>query len=113
MNAKWASITATEMQCVKIPSGLLGIMNLAIPVNAKRDLKEMDTSEIATVSCKIHPDIFTFISPDINECTNGQKTKCDENAICTNTFGVLRSNNFGYTCKCSNGYDGNGYNCHG
>ena len=101
------------MQCAKIQSGLLEIMNLAIPVNAKRDLKEMDTQESAMVRRRVDLEIFTFTSSDINECKNGQLTKCDENAICTNTVGVLRNNPFGYTCTCADGYEGNGYNCYG
>jgi hypothetical protein len=41
---------------------------------------------------------------DINEC---ETTKpCHKDAICTDTIGS-------YTCKCKNGFEGDGINCKG
>eukprot|EP00122_Pirum_gemmata_P014732 Pgem_evm1s13743 len=41
---------------------------------------------------------------DVNECADPTLNNCDSNASCTNTNGS-------YTCKCKNGFVGNGNNC--
>ena len=46
---------------------------------------------------------FTAITPDINECENGQHD-CDAHAFCRNTIGS-------YSCTCGIGYEGDGIQC--
>ena len=46
---------------------------------------------------------INFPHIDIEEC---QKNPCHVNAICSNVDGS-------YSCKCQNGYIGNGFNCEG
>jgi len=59
------------------------------------------------VSCGLIPQrpllcLITFVIADINECAT--VNLCDGNAICENTNGS-------YTCQCSSGWTGDGYNC--
>ena len=42
---------------------------------------------------------------DIDECETGSQT-CHADAHCGNTLGS-------YTCTCNNGYNGDGFTCHG
>jgi len=43
---------------------------------------------------------------DEDECDNAERNDCDLNALCNNTEGY-------YTCRCLNGYEGDGGNCTG
>ena len=47
-----------------------------------------------------------FFHLDIDECTNAETNECHFNASCNNTEGS-------YTCRCLDGYQGNGKNCTG
>ena len=49
--------------------------------------------------------LLSILLIDIDECYNGIH-KCSSDAECFNTPGS-------YTCECSVGYTGNGYNCTG
>lgn len=43
---------------------------------------------------------------DIDECASPETNECDSNAVCNNTEGS-------YTCRCQNGYQGDGKSCAG
>jgi len=43
---------------------------------------------------------------DIDECTSPEANECNPNAVCNNTEGT-------YTCRCQNGYEGDGKSCAG
>jgi len=43
---------------------------------------------------------------DIDECVSPETNECDSNAVCNNTEGS-------YTCRCQNGYEGDGKSCAG
>ena len=49
---------------------------------------------------------IVWLYSDIDECANNTVNNCHENALCKNYNGS-------YTCNCTNGYIGDGYNCTG
>ena len=50
--------------------------------------------------------IVYFLTSDIDECSDKSTNECHSKAVCTNTQGS-------YTCKCFNGFSGNGSDCEG
>ena len=58
--------------------------------------------------CFYFASIITFYMcyycSDVDECSLGIMTLCDENAVCSNEVG-------GFDCSCNNGYSGNGLSC--
>ena len=54
---------------------------------------------------KLHYMLIFYLCIDIDECSEESSNECDVNAECTNTEGS--------TCKCRDGYVGNGEICSG
>lgn len=108
MNAK-ASLTAGRTLSVRTQAG-------HTPVNARRDLQEIQRRNVKVKHCKLTSTfqlcidieliilyntwIFLYIA--INECKD--KSSCHVNAICESKSGG------GVKCTCKSGYEGNGKN---
>ena len=56
--------------------------------------------------CYNDPNMDLSLLTDIDECSNAETNECHSNASCNNTEGS-------YTCRCLEGYQGDGKNCSG
>ena len=88
---------------------MLSVLTLlaASPVNARGDMKEMEVLVpvhkmiiLTSLDAVYNDDVI-----DIDECAS-DNDNCDTDALCTNTPGS-------FTCKCKNGYEGDGITCNG
>lgn len=77
-------------------------------ISAIRATRNKLSSDAVDVYITIYLSIgdFSVVHVDIDECLEETSNECDVNVECVNTEGS-------YTCKCRNGYFGNGKTCSG